>query len=247
MIGGIAAGTAILAPAIGPELGLGEDIATDLNKECCTVVGTNVGLAGELDKLFSEVPFVDAHMNTAGGHNIMAPAAVILGGHVAGNAVSQYEHRHHRPGNIGAAIRIGSMMTGIALALPALLPALGHGIQFLARGAGLEAAGVGVAQFLGNTSVCLSDATVNGITTGTPSLLAHLPCTLPAIFAAAPVITTAAITEREQFTEKEALQNAQKEVVDALRVKADPAMQEILDKWHLLNTQDKAQRTGYQL
>jgi hypothetical protein len=191
LIGGIVAVGLVLAPVILPYLGIGGGVAAALSEECCKIVGTNTGIAGSLSALIESIPVVGTYLSTEGGKNILVPAITILGGQAAGSLVSHFEHAAGKKGVIGGAIRVSSLGLGVVLAMPAVLPGIGHGVQFLSRLAGAEGFGATIAKFLGNTSTCTSVATTNGIMGGVSTLAAHLPCAIPAVTASFPLLVPA--------------------------------------------------------
>jgi hypothetical protein len=191
LVGGLAAAAVVLAPVILPYLGIGGGVAAVLSEECCTIVGTNSGVAGSLAHFIENIPVIGSYISTEGGKNILVPAVTILGGQAAGSLVSHFEKAAGRKDTFGSAIRITSLGLGVVLSLPVILPAVGHGVQFLTRLAGLDEFGVSIAQFLGNTSSCTSVATSNGIMGGLSTLGAHLPCAIPAVAASFPLLVPA--------------------------------------------------------
>lgn len=191
LVAGIAAVALVLAPVILPYFGIGGAAAAALSEECCTIVGTKTGMAWGLTKAIESIPVIGTYLSTAGGQNILAPAATILGGQAVGSLVSHYEKAAGKKGTIGSFIRIASMGVGVVLSLPAILPGIGHGVQFASRLAGMGEYGNAIAQFLGNTHACTSVATTNGIMGGVSTLAAHLPCAIPAVVASFPLLAPA--------------------------------------------------------
>src|SRR5690606_24905540 len=103
--------------------------------------------------------------------------------------ISHYEHAAGKKDSIGAFVRTASLGVGVVLSLPAVLPGIGHGVQFLSRLVGMQGCGTVVAQFLGHSASCTSVATSNGIMGGTSALAAHLPCVIPAVIASFPLLS----------------------------------------------------------
>jgi len=188
LIGGVAALAIALVPIILPELGIGGGVLALLDDACCTLVGLNRGIAGGIAVAVESLPVVGTYLAEKGAVKMFAPAITMLGGQAVGHLISHFEHKAGKQGTIGSAVRITSMAIGVVLALPIILPAVGHGVHFLSRLVGADAFGVAAAQFLGNTSVCVTDATAAGLIGGGATLAAHLPCALPAIAASFPLL-----------------------------------------------------------
>ncbi len=139
--GSLLAGGLVLAPIVLPALGIGENIvdaaANDsLRAECCYSVGNNVGIASTITEAVKSIPVIGSYLDTSEGNYILAPAITMLSGQAAGGLIEQMEKKQGKKGAVGAAIRVTSMAIGVVLALPALLPSVGHAVQFLARLAG---------------------------------------------------------------------------------------------------------------
>lgn len=183
LLGGLAAATVVLAPVVLPYLGIGGGIAAALSEECCTIVGNMTGIAGSVASAIESIPAVGVYL----AENMLVPAVTILGGQAAGHLVSDFEKAAGMKGSIGAFVRVSSLALGVTLALPAILPGIGHGVQFLSRMAGADEFGKAVAIFLGNTDQCTSVATTNGIMGGVSTLAAHLPCAIPAVVTSFPL------------------------------------------------------------
>jgi hypothetical protein len=188
LAGGLVVGAILLAPVVLPALGIGGGIAATLAEECCTIVGTNSGVAGAISGAISNIPVIGSYLTTAGGKNILVPAVTILGGQAVGALVSQVEKGMGKKGNVGAFVRVTSMAAGVILALPAVLPGISHGVQFMSRLVGMGEVGNTIAKFLGNTHTCMSSAAGTGIAGGASALLAHLPCAIPAVAASFPLL-----------------------------------------------------------
>ncbi len=123
----------IAAPLVLPAIGIGVDAEQSLLEECCNTLKENTGVAGAISTMIKSIPVVGTYLSTEGGNNILVPAVTIVGGHLAGNLMSNYEKEHGKEGNVGSAIRIGSMALGVVLSLPALLPGIAHGMLYLSK------------------------------------------------------------------------------------------------------------------
>lgn len=192
----LAAGV-VLAPLALPALGIGEDVAQTLVKECCDNLGTDSGIAGGIAALVEKVPVVGTYLNTAGGNNLLAPVGTMLGGYLAGNLVEKMEKDRGGSGKAGTMIRVGSMALGVVLALPALLPGIAHGMLYIGRMTGMENVLTPFAQALGNTTYCAVQgagavpvddiktafASMSGAKASASVLAGHAGCLLPAAFA----------------------------------------------------------------
>lgn len=193
------AGAIVLAPIVLPALGIGVDVLDSqidgsLAQECCNSVGLNVGITNSLTNLIEDkIPVIGSYLSAHENGYIIAPAVTMLGSHAAGAYIEKKEKEKGGSGIAGKLVRITGMAIGVVLSLPALLPSIGHGVQFLARvtgenlgnlagkvpeasgvtpsnaeiaqqvSDGFKASGTAIARVLGNALACPGDAFANKI------------------------------------------------------------------------------------
>lgn len=205
----IAAAAIVAAPLGLPLIGIGEEEEAKLIADCCKTIPPESGLTHAASNFLKDIPVVGTHLNTVNGQNLLAPAAIMLGGQAVGSLVSDIEHKKGRDGSIGASIRVSSLGLGSILALPAMMPGIAHGMAFLDRVAGLDDALLPLARDLGTDACAVSGdgsiqtknafAAVAGTRAGASLLAGHTMCLAPALITA----MSAGLPATKRFTDKE--------------------------------------------
>ncbi len=132
--------------------------------------------------------------------NAIASGGIIVAGHYAGSGIQELERQAGGNGMIGGAVQTLSQLFGVVVALPAILPGIGHAIQFLSAVVGLdtvdmrrlEANGPGsvITALLGKApGSCTANKKLDYSAYSAASLpLAAACCAIPAIIGSLPFI-----------------------------------------------------------
>ncbi len=135
---GFAAAGLALAPVLLPHVipGITVDLAAGNSINLCSS-GLASGLAADAAGVLSHVPFIGAEL-AAGGLMTVGVSAVISFG---GLWLANYVDRHTPEGKFhwGRVIRWASLATSVLVGLPAILPAISMGINFLSQWLNLPA------------------------------------------------------------------------------------------------------------
>lgn len=158
------------------------------------------GIAGAVAYALEHVPVVGGTLAKGDIQNALAGGGLMVLGHYGGLGMERLSQRSGRNGAAGRFLRDASQLLGVAVALPAILPGVGHGVQFLTAVAGidhldkehLDATGPGaaIAGILGKVpGACKgADKLTDGATGAGGILLAQLCCALPAIVGSLPAL-----------------------------------------------------------
>jgi hypothetical protein len=158
------------------------------------------GIAGAVAYALEHVPVVGGSLAKGDIENALAGGGLMVVGHYGGLGIERMARGMGGSGSIGRFLRDASQLLGVAVALPAILPGVGHGVQFLTAVAGidhldkehLDASGPGaaIAGILGKVpGSCKGENKLTDSAKGAGGvLIAQLCCALPAIIASLPSI-----------------------------------------------------------
>jgi hypothetical protein len=154
-----AAGIASVAISVSPfilnKIGIGQDAFKFYAANCCPVIQKRgpswskfqlapgvyedtYGVAGALSSAFNKIPIIGGELSRGGITNALASGGLMLLGHYAGNAIEAAQKRKGIQSRVGNWVRNACQLVGITLALPAILPSLGHGLAVLSATAGID-------------------------------------------------------------------------------------------------------------
>ena len=195
------------------------------NGSCCQLISAHgpawgktkegeqtYGVAGALAAAFSHLPMLGDDLSKGGLANALGAGGIVVAGHYAGNALEKRAQAKGKDGKLGRAICTGSKLLGFTVALPALLPGVGHGVEFLSSVANIDdlnmdnttanGPGVKLMSLLGkNPGVCKgNDKLADGAMSAASVPIAQLCCALPALIASIPMIWDK--TRKEQGQER---------------------------------------------
>ncbi len=163
----------MFAPLLLPMLGIGEKLAIMTNNGIICSAALGPGLIGRINNLLSLIPFIG---NIISANSITAVAIGIIFIFIA-------------PFTANKTFAALLFIPGFFFCLPATLPALGHGIKFLAMLLGYEAAAAG--DFIGSPAKPMP--VYSFISSGGVMIAAHLNCIISGIVVILGVLLPSAI------------------------------------------------------
>lgn len=217
---GIGAVAVSLSPIILKQLGIGAELSTFLssNGNCCKIIAENgpswtkfqpdkdtaaintYGVAGIIASTLGKIPAVGGELSKGGIANALAAGGLMVLGHYGGQHIYNFERKRGLSGKIGKLVRNVSQVMGVVVALPAVLPGVGHGLEFLSGLVGIDNIDMEKVSASGPASMlmgymgkvpyaCKGEQKLTDGAYGSSSiLLAQLCCAAPAILSALPAI-----------------------------------------------------------
>jgi hypothetical protein len=150
----------MLLPAVLPMLGIGEELALATNDGIICSTTNKAGLIGQINQGFSYIPFI--------GNKIVTESIVAISIAVLFIFLAHLIRPKHQK------ISFILFTCGLLFALPSMLPALSHGLKFMAMLAGFNQTAQIIADFIGTTAKHM--AVYSFVSSGGTIIAAHINC-----------------------------------------------------------------------